>query len=284
MKLSRGFIFTFLCSLNWAVAIILTRTILTSGENPYNLTFWTMLLALPYWMWIAIKKKNISKLTRYDVYILIAIAFIITVFVSFLEVLAIQNSSAVNFSFLFRTVTAFTIIFAYFFLKEPLTKKKIILVTLLLLGSYFLTTGGSHITLTRGDLFTLAEAAAVALGTGVLGKLAATRMPADTAAVGRYGLGLLPVLLFAASKTTIQLPSNWFIVLSITALNMVFLQTMYRAFRYVSASYFTMIMSLTPVLVTLFAVPLLGETLTPIQIIGGGLIVLAGILVEKLKI
>ena len=46
----------------------------------------------------------------------------------------------------------------------------------------------------------------------------------------------------------------------------------------------TMIFSLTPIFVALLAIPLLKETLTPIQVIGGALIILAGIGVEKLKI
>lgn len=45
-----------------------------------------------------------------------------------------------------------------------------------------------------------------------------------------------------------------------------------------------MIFSFTPVFVSFMAIPLLQETMTPIQIIGGTLIVLAGIAVEKLKI
>ena len=45
-----------------------------------------------------------------------------------------------------------------------------------------------------------------------------------------------------------------------------------------------MIFSFTPVFVSLIAMPLLKETLTPIQVLGGVLILLAGIGVEKLKI
>ena len=41
---------------------------------------------------------------------------------------------------------------------------------------------------------------------------------------------------------------------------------------------------LNPVFVSLMAMTLLKETMTPIQLLGGGLIVLAGIAVEKLKI
>jgi drug/metabolite transporter (DMT)-like permease len=44
-----------------------------------------------------------------------------------------------------------------------------------------------------------------------------------------------------------------------------------------------MIFSFTPVIVSFIAVPVLGESLTFVQIGGGILVVLAGVLVEKLK-
>jgi len=45
-----------------------------------------------------------------------------------------------------------------------------------------------------------------------------------------------------------------------------------------------MVFSFTPVFVSFMAIPLLGEVMTPIQIIGGVLIIAAGIMVEKLKV
>ncbi len=285
MKPSLGFILTFLMAANWATVIILTRVTLSAGENPYNLTFWTALLALPFWLLIAKKEhSNITRLTKHDVLIITGMALISSVPVNFLEVLALKYSPAVNYSFLFRSVTAFTIVFAYFFLGEPVTKKKLVLLVLLLGGSFLLTTKGRGIQFTSGDLFTLAEAAVVAFGTNVLAKKATNRMHPDTAALGRYGISLLPILIIATLNTTPRLPLHWPVVMIITVLNVVFLQTMFRAFKHATATYVTMMMTFTPVLVSVFAIPFLGETLEPAQLIGGGFIVLAGIFVEKLKI
>ena len=58
----------------------------------------------------------------------------------------------------------------------------------------------------------------------------------------------------------------------------------FKAYKHASASYVTMIVSLTPLIVLLLAIPILGEKITLIQMFGGILIILAGVFVEKLKI
>lgn len=285
MKPSKGFIYTFLCALSWAISIVLSRVVLRDGENPYNLAFWTVILASPYWGWVLTKElPNIKKLRGKDFFLITVMALISSVAVGFVEVFAIKNSTAINFSFLIRTVSLFTIVFAAIFLQEKITKKKIILLFTLLAGSFLLTTKGQSIHLARGDLFTLIEAALIAFGTNILAKFSTKRMTPDTASSVRFTIALLPVVLISATNTAIRIPDAWPLVIGITTVDIALISFMFRAFKYATASYVTMMMSFTPVLVTFIAVLLLKESLTPVQIIGGLLIVLAGIFVEKLKI
>lgn len=281
----KGFIIALSASIIWAITIVLYRIVLTDGENPFNLTFWTTILALPYWLFMLYKERgHVAKLKRSDYILLTAMALVSSIGVGLAEIFALKYSPAVNFAFLIRTVTIFTIVFAAVFLGERVTKHKILLVLILLAGSYFLTTRGQGITLTRGDLFTLLEALLIAFGTNVLGKKATNRMTADAVSAGRFMIAFFPLIILATANTTIVIPQQMPLVLFITFLDFLLAVLIFHAFKHNSATYMTMIMSFTPVFVALMAFPLLGETLSSVQLLGGGLIILGGILVEKFKI
>jgi len=285
MKLRAGFLFAISGSVVWAIAIVLYRIVLSAGENPFNLTFWTTVLAFPYWTALLFKeRKSVIKLKRSDYVLLAAMALVSSVGVGLAEVFALQNSPAVNFAFLIRTVTLFTIVFAFVFLREAITKNKLFLMIVLLTGSYLLATGGQSIRFTRGDLFTILEAMLIAFGTNVLGKLSTNRMPANTVSSVRFMMSVLPLIILALANTTVRVPMNMPLVLLITFLDFLLAYLIFQAFKHSTATFMTMIMSFTPVFVALIAFPLLGETLTPVQLVGGGLIVAGGIMVEALKI
>ena len=285
MTVSKGFYFTFLSAFTWAVTIVLLRIILQDGENVYNVLFWTTLLTIPYWLFAIFKsKEEIKKLTKKDYSILLWMAGISAVGVHLTEILALKYSPAINYAFLIRTVIIFTIVFAYIFLKEQITKKKIILTLVLLVGAYFLTTNGRALSLTTGDIFTLFQAALIALGNNVLGKMATNRMSSNLSAAGGIVLGFLPNILIAFAFTAIHIPANFLLILALSIGYIYLTQLRFNAYKHASASFVTMVFSFTPVFVVLMAIPILGETLSAIQIAGGILIILAGVMVEKLKI
>lgn len=175
-------------------------------------------------------------------------------------------------------------LFAYLFLGEKFTLKKLILAILILSGAYLLTSNGQAIRLSRGDVFTLIEAALIALGNNVLGKMATNRMPPNLSASFSTLVGLIPIAIISHLNQAIALPKSWPLLFAVTVFGLIITLFRYRGLKYSSATYVTMIFSFTPVLVSFMAVPLLKETLSPIQMLGGVLIILAGIAVEKLKI
>ncbi len=285
MKIRTGFVFAISGAIVWAITIVLYRVVLKAGENPYNLTFWTTVLALPYWLFMIFRERaNFKKLRRNDYLLLVAMALVSSVGVGLAEVFALSYSPAVNFAFLIRTVTVFTIGFAYLFLRERITREKLLLVMLLLMGSFFLTTGGKALHFTRGDIFTILEAILIAFGTNVLGKLATNRIPANTVSSGRFIISVAPLVLLAFANTVIAIPQHMGLVLIITFLDFLLAILIFQGFKHSTATFMTMIMSFTPVFVSFIAYPVLGESLTVVQLLGGGLIVLAGILVEKFRI
>ncbi|MBI3577628.1 DMT family transporter, partial [Candidatus Gottesmanbacteria bacterium] len=278
MKLSKGFIFTLLAAISWTLSIVGTRVILRAGENPYNLGFWTTILALPYWLFVLLRHTpEVKKLKRHDMSLLLASGLIGSAGITFVEIFALKYSPAINYSFLIRTVIVFTILFAYIFLKEKITRKKFVLACMILGGAYLLTTNGVLIRLSRGDLFTLLEAALIAFGNNVLGKALTNRMSSDVSSSGRFVVGLFPVIIYSTINTTVQLPHMFPLILFLTLMSILIYVFLFKAYKVASASYVTMIMSFTPVFVSFLAVPILKESLSAIQIIGGILMKLHGL-------
>lgn len=283
--MSQKFKFTFLAALFWAISIVMARYIFRMGENAYNVAFWTTALAIPYWFFILLKqKKELSQATKKDWLILLSMGVISTIGVNITEAFALKYSPAVNYSFLIRTVILFTMIFAYLFLGEKFTLKKVILAILILSGAYLLTTKGQIIAFTKGDIFTLIEAALIALGNNVFGKMATNRMSTDLSASASFLIGVVPLASLAFFNQTIAIPKSFSLILLLSLMYILITVFRFNAYKHATATYVTMVFSFTPVFVAFMAIPFLHEILTPIQIVGGVLIVLAGVAVEKLKI
>jgi drug/metabolite transporter (DMT)-like permease len=283
--MSKGFIFTFSAALGWAISIVIARFVLRAGENAYNVAFWTTVLATPYWLYILLRKKTeLKNITKKDWSLLLGMGLVSTIGVNITEAFALKYSPAMNYSFLIRSVILFTILFAYLFLGEKLTLKKITLAILILTGAYLLTTKGQLIAFTLGDIFTLSEAALIALGNNVFGKMATNRMSTDLSASGSFLIGVVPLALIALMNNAVAIPKSFSLILLLTLIYVILTNLRFNAYKHATASYVTMVFSFTPVFVSFMAIPLLQETMAPIQIAGGVLIVLAGIAVEKLKI
>lgn len=284
-QMTKKFKYTFSAALSWAISIIIARYIYILGGNAYNVAFWTTVFSVPFWGLMFFKQRGAAKrITRYDLFILLGMGLISTVGIGITEALALRYSQAINYSFLIRTVILFTFLFAYIFLGEKLTLKKIVLALVILFGAYLLTTKGQKLMFSVGDIFTLTEAALIALGNTVLGKMAVKRMSPNLSASAAYLIGIIPLSLIVLFNHAIYWPKSIALIILLAGSYIVLTLFRFRAYQYASAAYLTMMYSLTPVFVSLIAISLLKETMTPIQLIGGGLIVLAGVAVEKLKI
>ncbi len=285
MNLSKGFITTFSASFIWAISIVFLRFAMKRGESAYCVLFWITVLTLPFWIYIFLKNKNeAKKATKKDWLILSGMGINNAIFINLTEILALKYSPAMNFAFLNRSVIFFTFLASFFFLKEKLTAKKLILGGLIIFGSYLLITKGQRLSLTLGDIFTLIEAVLIAFGSNVLGKIASYTMSSSFAASGSVLIGVIPAIIMSYFLGGIVLPHSPTIVIILSLLSIIFTGLRFKAYKLVTASFLTMIFSFTPVFVAMMALPLLGESLAPIQVVGGLLIISAGVMVEKLRI
>lgn len=285
IKISKGLHFSLALAFFWALSIVISRFLLKSGENPLNLTLWINLLTVPFWMVLLPRHtKKLMKLSWFYKGMLILIGIAGSIGINYLQSLALKNTTAVNFAFLYRTIVVFTIVFAYLFFKEKITIKKLILVAVILIGSYLLTTNGQKIILTKGDIYTLLMAASAAFVANILVKHTISKMHPDLSGIVTVTVGTLSLLVITLITGSFKIPQG----LSLIALSGLFgfLTVRFRnfAYKHATASFVTMIVSFTPLFVSLFSYPLLGETLSLLQLGGGVLIVSSGILAEYLKI
>ncbi|MFA7253200.1 MAG: DMT family transporter [Patescibacteria group bacterium] len=280
-----GTILAISAALLWAVNIIITKFILRAGENPINIIFWITLFALPFWLGLFLRKRQeAAKITKKDIWILLAIGIISTLFIAVVEAFAIKYTPAINYSFLIRSTLLFTIGFAAIFLGEKITLKKIILGVLILLGAYLVATGGKVISLSVGDGLTLLEAALIAFGNTILGKIATKTMSSQLSSSGSFMFGLLPVIAITFLTKSFAFPHTIPLLILLSLLGVISSSIRFRAYEHCSASFLAMTYSLTPVFVSIIAFFLLGERLTPIQLIGGLLVVSGGVFAEKIKL
>lgn len=285
LKVSKGFTLTFSATVCWAVSILLTKVIIKSGDDLYNIVFWETLLALPFWAFLFYRQKGeIKKLEPRDYRLLLYIGLINTLLVSLVEIFALKYTQAINYSFLIRSSLLFTIVFAYLFLDEKISRKKIIISVFLLVGIYFVSTNGSTIKFSPGDLLTLLEAALISFGNTILGKIAIKRMSSSLSASGSFLAGFLPVVLLGVFTHSIVVPISYWLIILLALSTIAGANLRFKAYKVASASYIAMLYSFTPVLVTIAAIPLLGERLGIFQSIGVLLIIAASVFTEKLKI
>lgn len=269
----------------WACQIVIFRYQITVGENPYTLALWSTAIELPFWSSVLIRKRTeFAKLSLRTVAVFGLIGFGGSIAIGLMENLAIANTTATNFAFLIRTVVLFTILFSALFFKEPITRKKMIMAGTILAGAYFLNIQNGSFNLKLGDIYTLIEAASIAFFTNILVKKLVTRLDPDFTAGATFVAGtiFLAVVLWI-QKTPLLLNNVWLLMLY-SLCNVVFARIRNRAFQHATSTFVTMIMSFTPVFVLIISSVILGERMTIIQLLGGGLIVLTGFMAEYLKI
>jgi drug/metabolite transporter (DMT)-like permease len=285
IKFDKGFYFSLLGAILWAISIILSRFILAGKENVSSVLFWITCIGLPFWIFIFIKNRDdFKKLKNNDFLIIGGIILVSGIAQTIVDLFALKYDPAINYSFLIRLVVLFTFIFAAIFLNEKLTKGKILLAFVLIFGAFLLVTNGKVITMGVGDILTILDAALVSFGNTILGKMAAARMkPMLAASLAGIG-GFLPKIVIALYMgQTVGVHNFWLLIL-LGFLGIAAISVRYTTYKYASASLITVMLSLTPVFVLIMAIPLLGESISTAQAIGGVLIIGASIFALKSKI
>jgi len=212
---------------------------------------------------------------------------------TWLSIIGIALTEAINAGFLVKLATVTTIIFARIILKEKLSVLKVIIVFVMLFGAYLLTTKGQTILPRIGDLFILGACFCWSLGNVMVRKIMTTNaVPADAVTMQKPLAGLPVYLaLIAVSVFFPQLLGDLNNVLKCCTFDLAFIPFaigsgiclsmawifLYRTLHVATASYMTLMSMVTPIVVSVLAVAFLDEKLIWIQGVGAGLIILSGV-------
>ena len=265
--------------------ILLTKYVFDLGIEPLNFSYQILLASVVYLLIYALFKepKALVSVDKKSLLMIVLIGIIGGAIAYGLGFLGLQKSTAINYAFLIQTTVFFTPVLAFFFLKEHLKPYKTVLIFALLLGAYLVSTNGKLILPKTGDLFILLGSIAFSSGV-ILTKIALKKVPTLTFSMYRAIFGGISLLIFLLLINKVNFDFNWFWIAVVGLVIAAGIYAMNKSLEYGTASYMQMMYISVPVVTAIFAYFILGESMTPIQIVGGALIIVSGFFVHKLKI
>ncbi len=214
---------------------------------------------------------------------------------SYLSIIGIALTDTINAGFLVKITAVFTILFAWIILKENLSGLKISVVFVMLLGAYLLTTKGQGMLPRVGDVFILGACFCWSLGSVLVRKILSTQtVEADVVTIQKpiaslplfsilVGISLIYPEMLGNLKAflmccTFPLAYIPYALGSGFCLAMAWIY-LYRTLDRATASYSTLMSMATPIMVSVLAMIFLNERLVWVQVVGGGLIILSGVVI-----
>jgi drug/metabolite transporter (DMT)-like permease len=179
--------------------------------------------------------------------------------------------------------TSFTAIFAFFFLKEKLSRPFWILFFTILAAMYFVSIGRLELaSLKAGDLFIVAGTFFLAAG-NIFSKAALKEVPPVILTVGRFGFGFL--FLVAAGMIFLAAPAEFFQPNVYAPLSGFLWGLMIIAFnlaiKKVGVTLATSLLMTAPILTMALEAALIQRSFTAVQVAASLVIVVAGVLIVR---
>jgi drug/metabolite transporter (DMT)-like permease len=212
---------------------------------------------------------------------------------TFLSIIGIALTDAINAGFLVKLATVTTILFAWLLLNENLSGFKIAIVFVMLFGAYLLTTKGQSLLPRIGDFFILGACVCWSLGNVLVRKILRTKSVRADVVTIQKPLSSLPIFLILVGISAVFPAMNGDLknVLTCCTFSISYLAYaigsgfclamawiyLYRTLDVATASYMTLMSMATPIIVSVLALVFLDERLVWVQIVGGGLIILSGV-------
>ncbi len=283
MDKKKGLIYVTLFSLAWAIQTIINKIAVNRGIEPLSFSYQTVFGAavILFLYIILVRAKDFKEVKIKSLPSLIAVGVLGSGVATILTFYGLKYSTSINYGFLIKSTIIFSILLAFVFLKEKITIKKVALMIVLLLGAYLISTKGQTIYPKAGDLIILA--AAFFLSTAnVMAKPLLKKYSAELVTFFRTFFGALVILIFVpfiVPKFYLIQDIPLFILRSIFVfLSLFFLN---KAIKATNVSYLTMMSMMYSVFVVILGYFILNETLSLIQAIGGVLIIVSVILIQR---
>jgi DME family drug/metabolite transporter len=284
-SLTKGYIIALTATTLWATTGVLISYLLTNYIiAPLTLACWRdVLVSSVLAVILAVARPSLLRIRRRDVLFFAAYGFLGVAVNHALWVYSVAFSGATAGTVLVYTGPAFVTIAAHWVFQEPITRFKVLAVASSLVGCVLIT-GAYDLTLLR--LNPLGIIAGVGVGVGfafysLFGKLSATRHSPWTTTVYSFGFGAFFLLLTQRPAQLFSMgnaPLGWLTLFVLGAGPTLGGFALYTAsLRYLPVSVASLIATLEPVITAIMAFFLLGERLSPVQLVGA-LLILFGVL------
>ena len=160
----------------WGVSYPVVKILLNSGVQPITLATLRNLIFIPLLFYI-LAGKRYARYSRSDVILCVALAFFTVFLPNISQNIGMKYTSASISSVIQSTSPIFTVMLAFIFLREARTLNKIVGSLVGLIGTVFLTTGGSFDfdATVFGNLLILISSISYAIS-GILIKVALSRI------------------------------------------------------------------------------------------------------------
>jgi len=285
-KKQKGFLLVILFSIQWSISILIYKLGLKKGLDPIALSVQIFLIAalLIFLYTSFFKAKYYKTINRKNIYWILLAGTAGAGLGGILSFIGLNLSTSINYGFIIKTSTIFSILFAFIFLKEKLSWYKGVLSAVLLVGAYLISTGGVRLVPHIGDILIIASGICFSIA-NVIMRFLRKRAHPDVLTAFRllfaslFALGF--ALIIGSDIFNFEYPILTILGGISTGIQMILIT---RALQVTTVSYVTMMTMLTPVLVAFLGIIMLGEILNIYHVLGGIIIIISGILISKTDI
>lgn len=280
-------IYSLTATFSLSLAIFFKKKALLTGILPFELLLHFMVISaiiLTLNLFLFQKKyaKKIKKTTQSQwCFIFFSGTFLLTAYI--FATFGLRFTSSINYSFINRSNLIFTTILAYFFLKEKMDREKLLLIFSFFIGIYLVITGGKVIIPQIGDLLILIGALFFA-AFSVIQKKISIHLPPEIISWGVTSSGAILAILTGFLLKVNFFPTYGFIFIFLAGVTeALVILFMNKTIRVANVTYYAMMNMLIPIINGILGIIFLDELLNYIQISGGFILMISGILVQRLK-
>jgi drug/metabolite transporter (DMT)-like permease len=281
---NKALLYMIFFSLFRAVDILLWKRIYAQGIDPMVWIVQVYMFVLLIWVGYILRAKKAQSIqviqrARWP-FLLVSVTAALGTAASYVW---LSMTEAINYSFLGQMSMVFTVILAHIrFSDERLSSLKWFLVGMFLLGVYIVSTNGQWIIPQVGDWFVILWAFFFSINNITIKECLQRGIQIPTIILGRNiaTLSMWCIVAYSSYWSISFVWSMWgyavlsaiFVSIRLTSLN--------KVIEYSSPSYMVMMSMVNPVVVLVWAVLLLGETFSGIQMLGGSIIIVSWIVLE----
>ncbi|HER24403.1 MAG TPA: DMT family transporter [Candidatus Atribacteria bacterium] len=204
-------------------------------------------------------------------------------FAYFISNYSLRFTTSINYSFLNKSNLIFIPLLAFFFLHEKLTKEKIFLAFAFFIGIYLVTTSGQFIIPHFGDLLVIVATFFFSSFSIVNKKLIKILEP-EIVSWGILSCAAILALIFSFIFKINIFSSKGILLVFLSGIAEGFvILFINKTIRITNMTYYVMMIMFTPLINLILGVLFLNEMINFIQLIGGSILIISGIMVQRLR-